>query len=39
MYYRYVDRVATSAPADRQVYIERAPGRAEEGYTDFDLYK
>jgi uncharacterized peroxidase-related enzyme len=39
MYNRYVDGLATWAPADRQVYIERAPGRAAEGYIDFDLYK
>jgi uncharacterized peroxidase-related enzyme len=39
MYNRYVDGLATWAPTDRQVYIERAPRRAEEGYVDFDLYK
>ncbi len=39
MYNRYVDGLATWAPADRQVYIERAPRRAAEGYIDFDLYK
>lgn len=39
MYNRYVDGLATWAPADRQVYIERAPRRATEGYIDFDLYK
>jgi len=39
MFNRYVDGLATWAPADRQVYIERAPRRAEEGYIDFDLYK
>ena len=39
MYNRYVDGLATWAPLDRQVYVERAPRRAEEGYIDFDLYK
>ena len=39
MFNRYVDGLATWAPADRQVYIDRAPRRAEEGYIDFDLYK
>jgi uncharacterized peroxidase-related enzyme len=39
MFNRYVDGLATWAPADRQVYIQRAPVRAEEGYSNFDLYK
>jgi len=39
MFNRYVDGLATWAPSDKQVYIERAPRRAEEGYIDFDLYK
>jgi len=39
MFNRYVDGLATWAPADRQVYIQRAPVRAEEGYANFDLYK
>lgn len=39
MFNRYVDGLATWAPVDRQVYIDRAPRRAEEGYMDFDLYK
>ncbi len=39
MYNRYVDGLATWAPADRQFYIDRAPGRAAEGYVDFNLYK
>ncbi|HEY6901944.1 MAG TPA: carboxymuconolactone decarboxylase family protein [Puia sp.] len=39
LYNRYVDGLATWAPQDRQVYIERAPRRAAEGYLDFDLYK
>src|SRR5688572_32234857 len=39
MFNRYVDGLATWAPADKQVYIDRAPGRAAEGYINFDLYK
>ena len=39
MFNRYVDGLGTWAPQDRQVYVERAPLRAEEGYVDFDLYK
>jgi len=39
MFNRYVDGLATWAPTDRQVYIDRAPRRAKEGYIDFDLYK
>ena len=39
MFNRYVDGLATWAPTDRQVYIDRAPRRAEEGYIDFDLNK
>jgi uncharacterized peroxidase-related enzyme len=39
MFNRYVDGLATWAPEDRQVYIQRAPVRAREGYADFDLYK
>lgn len=39
MYNRYVDGLGTWAPQDRQVYVDRAPRRAEEGYIDFDLYK
>lgn len=39
MFNRYVDGLATWAPADRQVYVERAKWRAEEGYANFDLYK
>jgi len=39
MFNRYVDGLATWAPSDKQVYMERAPRRAEEGYIDFDLYK
>ena len=32
MFNRYVDGLATWAPSDRQVYVNRAPMRAEEGY-------
>ena len=39
MFNRYVDGLGTWAPTDRQVYIDRASRRAEEGYLDFDLYK
>jgi uncharacterized peroxidase-related enzyme len=39
MFNRYVDGLGTWAPEDRQVYVERAPRRAAEGYIDFDLYK
>ncbi len=39
MFNRYVDGLATWAPADREVYVQRAKMRAEEGYLDFDLYK
>lgn len=39
MFNRYVDGLGTWAPQDRQVYVDRAPRRAEEGYVDFDLYK
>ncbi len=39
MFNRYVDGLATWAPTDRQVYIDRAPRRAAEGYIDFDLYQ
>lgn len=39
MFNRYVDGLATWAPADRDVYVQRAKMRAEEGYLDFDLYK
>ncbi|MBL7725934.1 MAG: carboxymuconolactone decarboxylase family protein [Chitinophagaceae bacterium] len=39
MFNRYVDGLGTWAPAERQVYVQRAKMRAEEGYLDFDLYK
>ncbi|MFN8288897.1 MAG: peroxidase-related enzyme [Chitinophagaceae bacterium] len=39
MFNRYVDGLGTTAPADRQYYINRGKQRAEEGYLHFDLYK
>jgi hypothetical protein len=39
MFNRYVDGLATWAPKDRNIYVERGKRRAEEGYIDFDLYK
>lgn len=39
MFNRYVDGLGTSAPEDRNFYVERGPRRAEEGYLHFDLYK
>jgi len=39
MFNRYVDGLGTWAPQDRQIYIDRGPRRAEEGYINFDLYK
>lgn len=39
MFNRYVDGLGTWAPQDRQLYIDRGPRRAEEGYINFDLYK
>jgi len=39
MFNRYVDGLATWAPLDRSIYVERGKRRAEEGYIDFDVYK
>lgn len=39
MFNRYVDGLGTTAPSDRQFYINRGKQRAEEGYINFDLYK
>ncbi len=39
MFNRYVDGLGTTAPQDRQFYVNRAPQRAKEGYVDFDLHK
>ena len=35
MFNRYVDGLGTTAPLDRQFYINRAPQRAEDGYLLF----
>jgi uncharacterized peroxidase-related enzyme len=37
MYNRYVDGLATWAPAERSYYIDRAKQRAEEGYAHVDI--
>ena len=39
MFNRYVDGLATEAPQDRQLYINRGKQRAEEGYQHFDVHK
>jgi uncharacterized peroxidase-related enzyme len=39
MFNRYVDGLNTWAPADRQVYIDRAPMRARDGYSQAGLVK
>jgi uncharacterized peroxidase-related enzyme len=39
MFNRYVDGLNTWAPPDRQVYIERARMRAEDGYANMNLNK
>jgi uncharacterized peroxidase-related enzyme len=39
MFNRYVDGLNTWAPQDRQVYIDRAPMRAREGYSQAGLVK
>jgi len=39
MFNRYVDGLGTWAPQDRNIYVERGPRRAEEGYINFDVYK
>ena len=36
MYNRYVDGLGTWAPQDRDIYIQRGPMRAEQGYVNFD---
>ncbi|MCR9229155.1 MAG: peroxidase-related enzyme [Flavobacteriaceae bacterium] len=36
MFNRYVDGLGTSAPTDRNFYINRGKQRAEEGYAHFD---
>ena len=39
MFNRYVDGLGTSAPEDKNYYIERAKQRAEEGYAGYDASK
>jgi uncharacterized peroxidase-related enzyme len=39
MFNRYVDGLNTWAPQDRQVYVDRAPMRAKEGYSQGGLTK
>jgi uncharacterized peroxidase-related enzyme len=39
MFNRYVDGLNTWAPQDRQVYVDRAAMRAEEGYSQAGLVK
>lgn len=36
MFNRYVDGLGTWAPPDRQLYVDRAPRRAAEGYAGYD---
>ena len=38
MFNRYVDGLATWAPTDREIYVQCAKIRAEEGYINLDLY-
>lgn len=38
MFNRYVDGLGTWAPQEREIYVERGPSRAEEGYANFNLY-
>jgi uncharacterized peroxidase-related enzyme len=39
MFNRYVDGLNTWAPQDRQVYVDRAPMRARDGYSQAGLVK
>lgn len=39
MFNRYVDGLNTWAPQDRQVYVDRAPMRAADGYAHMNLNK
>lgn len=39
MFNRYVDGLNTWAPQDRNVYVERAKMRADDGYANIDLNK
>lgn len=38
MFNRYVDGLGTWAPSDRELYIRRAPQRAEEGYANYNPF-
>jgi uncharacterized peroxidase-related enzyme len=39
MFNRYVDGLNTWAPQDRNVYVDRAPMRAKDGYANMNLNK
>ena len=39
MFNRYVDGLNTWAPQNRQLYVDRAKMRAEEGYADVNIHK
>ena len=39
MFNRYVDGLNTWAPQDRQLYVERAKMRADDGYADLNVFK
>src|SRR3954447_14488375 len=39
MFNRYVDGLNTWAPQDRQVYVDRAPMRAQDGYANMNINK
>lgn len=39
MFNRYVDGLNTTAPQDRQIYIDRAPQNAAQGYAGTDVYQ
>lgn len=39
MFNRYVDGLATEAPADRQFYVDRGKQRAEEGYANYSPFE
>ncbi|MDQ2752588.1 MAG: peroxidase-related enzyme [Bacteroidota bacterium] len=39
MFNRYVDGLNTWAPQNRQVYVDRAPMRAQDGYSNMNVIK
>jgi alkylhydroperoxidase/carboxymuconolactone decarboxylase family protein YurZ len=39
MFNRYVDGLNTWAPQDRELYVERAKMRAEDGYVNMNVHK